>query len=57
MAQQQKFNYGTSSVPASAMLKVDEIEVVRSRMIQANGAQSGFMDFLTTAEDLNSISW
>ncbi|CAG8659926.1 13894_t:CDS:2 [Funneliformis caledonium] len=46
-----------SGIPSGAMLNIDQIEVVRSRMIQVNGAQAEFLEFLATAEEPNSISW
>ncbi|CAI2180485.1 8088_t:CDS:2 [Funneliformis geosporum] len=46
-----------SGIPSGAMLNIDQIEVVRSRMIQVWSAQTEFLEFLASAEDPNSISW
>jgi len=56
MSQQQRMNYpggGTSQ----NVINIDHIEVVRSRMIQVNEAQTEFLANLSASEDPSSVSW
>ncbi|CAB4428720.1 unnamed protein product [Rhizophagus irregularis] len=53
---QQRMNYPSGGTSQN-VINIDNIEVVRSRMIQVNDAQSEFLANLSASDDPTSLNW